>query len=215
MRIATSGQRAAAFGFCFDQLVRGGLRGVWVRGSVPASGAVWAANHHSWWDGFVANAVLRQAGQHPSLVMDADSLRQFSFRRDLGALPADQPRAALAALRAGRTVIIFPEAALRAPGRLGPLAPGAAWLARGSGAPLVIAATRIVMRGQQKPEAYVDVRISEDGELSEQLARSLRDLDDRLADSDPREPLPGFRLAVTGLSSWDERIARVATWMRR
>jgi 1-acyl-sn-glycerol-3-phosphate acyltransferase len=215
MRVATSGQRAAAFGFFFDQLVRGGLRGVWVRGAVPTGGAVWAANHHSWWDGFVANAVLREGGHRPSLVMDADNLSRFSFLGDLGALPADQPRAAVSALRDGRTVIIFPEADLRAPGPLGPLAPGAEWLARRGGVPLVLAATRIVMRGQQKPEAYVDLRPGDPGGISAPLAGALRDLDAELADGDPRQPLPGFELVVAGRSSWDERIARASALVRR
>ncbi|MEP7088901.1 MAG: lysophospholipid acyltransferase family protein [Nocardioidaceae bacterium] len=215
MKVGSRGQRAAAFGFCFEQLLKGGLRGVWVRGAAPSGGAVWAANHHSWWDGFVANAVLLHAGHHPSLVMDADNLRQFSFLRDLGALPADQPRAALRALHEGRTVIVFPESELRPSGPLGPLAPGASWLARRSGVPLAIAATRVVLRGQQKPEAYVDISVSAHGEVSEPLAGSLQRLDAELAERDPREPLPGFSLVVPGRSSWDERITTVSGWLRR
>lgn len=215
MRVVTTHQRVAALGFCFDQLVRGGLRGIWLRGTIPSGGALWAANHHSWWDGFVANAILRHAGHQPSLVMDADNLHKFSFLKDLGALPADQPRTALAALRAGRTVIIFPEAELRAAGPLGPLAPGAAWLAGRSGAPLVLAATRIVLRGHQKPEAYVDVSLSADGDVADHLARRLRDLDVELAENDPRQTLPDFDLVVPGRGSWDERITRVSEWVRQ
>ena len=215
MRVGTTAQRSATFGFFFDQLVRGGLRGVWLRGSAPTGGAVWAANHHSWWDGFVANAVLRDLGHRPALVMDAENLGRFGFLRDLGALPADQPRTALTALREGHTVIIFPEGELRTPGPLGPLAPGAAWLSRVSGKPLVLAATRIVLRGDQKAEAYVDVGISEHDDLASELAGRLQQLDKELVSNDPRQPLPGFEQVVRGRSSWDERITRMSSWVQR
>jgi 1-acyl-sn-glycerol-3-phosphate acyltransferase len=215
MRVGTTAQRAAAFGFFFDQLVRGGLRGVWLRGAAPAGGAVWAANHHSWWDGFVANAVLRHLGHHPALVMDAENLERFAFLKDLGALPAHRPRTALTALRDGRTVIIFPEGELRPPGPLGPLAPGAVWLSRVSAKPLVLAATRIVLRGDQKPEAYVDVSLAGDEDIAAQLSRRLTHLDNELAEDDPRKPLPGFDLVVPGRSSWDERITRLSALVQR
>ena len=208
-------QRAAALGFCFEQLLKGGLRGVWVRGAAPSGGALWAANHHSWWDGFVANAVLLHAGQRPSLVMDEDNLRRFSFLGDAGALPTGRPRAALAALQQGRTVIIFPESQLRPAGPLGPVAPGASWLARRAGVPLVVAATRVVLRGQQKPEAYVDIRASPPDEVAVQLSCSLRALDTELGGSDPMVPLPGFDLVVPGRPSWDERITSASAWVHR
>ncbi|UQX86857.1 1-acyl-sn-glycerol-3-phosphate acyltransferase [Jatrophihabitans telluris] len=204
----TSSRRAAAFGFCFEQLVRGGLRGVWLRNTPPAAAFVWAANHHSWWDGFVANAVLRHHGHEPCLLMDADNLRRFGFLTDLGAIPVDQPRKALAALGSGRPLIIFPEAELRAPGPLGPITPGAQWLARKAQVPIAIAATRVVLRGHQKPEAYVDVSVSPDGDVAGELAARLQVLDGELADSDPREPLAGFATVLTGRLSWDERISR-------
>lgn len=215
MRLGTTTQRNAAFVFFFDQLVRSGVRGVWLRGTAPAGGAVWAANHHSWWDGFVANAVLRHLGHRPALVMDAENLQRFGFLRDLGALPADRPRSAVTALREGRTVIIFPEGELRTPGPLGPLAPGATWLARLSGKPLVLAATRVVLRGEQKPEAYVDVALADHDDLTGQLAGRLQQLDKELVSSDPRQPLPGFEQVVRGRSSWDERITRLSARVQR
>jgi hypothetical protein len=198
-------------------MLRGGLRGVWRRGALPPpDGALWVANHHSWWDGFVANAVLRHAGHRPALVMDADNLQTFRFLEDIGALPADQPRRALAALRDGRTVIIFPEGELRPTGPLGPVAAGATWLARRGAVPVVLAATRVVLRGQQKPEAYVDLHLAAaDVDLGEELAGLLRRLDDELSSGDPRQPLPGFSLVVPGRSSWDERISRVSAAVRR
>jgi 1-acyl-sn-glycerol-3-phosphate acyltransferase len=200
----------ALLGFCFDQLLRGGLRGVWVRGALPNGACVWAANHHSWWDGFVANGVLRQAGQQPALAMDGANLDRFGFLGKLGALPVERPRLALTTLQGGRSLIIFPEAQLRSPGALGPVAPGASWLAHRAGVPLAIAATRVVLRGHQKPEAYVDLTVSPVLEVGAELGARLQQLDCELAESDPLLPLPAFRQVVAGRLSWDERIDRWA-----
>jgi 1-acyl-sn-glycerol-3-phosphate acyltransferase len=199
---------AVVFGFCFDQLIRGGLRGIWLRGTVAEGTCVWAANHHSWWDGFVADAVLRNAGHRTSLAMDAENLRRFGFLENLGAVPADRPRLALASLHSGRSLIIFPEAELRPPGPLGSVAPGAGWLARKAGVPVAVAASRIVLRGHQKPEAYIDVSVSDDRDFEGELRLRLKMLDAELALGDPRTPLPGFTRVVAGRRSWDERISQ-------
>jgi 1-acyl-sn-glycerol-3-phosphate acyltransferase len=138
-------------------------------------------------------------------------LRRVAFLTSLGAIPADRPRAALDALRAGRALIIFPEAELRPLGPLGPTAPGAGWLARRSTVPLVTAATRVVLRGHQKPEAYVDITVSPDNTVAavnDQLASRLDQLDTELAHSDPRLPLPTFTRVLSGRLGWDERITQ-------
>ena len=70
------------------QLVRLGLRGVWVRGDLPPSAAIWAANHHSWWDAFVAAAVLRERQRPAALLMDEDNLDAFRFVRSAGVIYA-------------------------------------------------------------------------------------------------------------------------------
>lgn len=215
MRVPASLDTTPAILFGFDQLVRGGLRGVWMRGTIPAGPFVWAANHHSWWDGFVANAVLRHADHEAALVMDAANLKKFSFLQKAGVIPAESPRAAIAALRRGRALVIFPEGELRPPGGVGPVAPGAVWLSRHADVPLVLAVTRVVLRGQQSPEAYVDVRPCEQGDLREELDAGVRALDAELVTSDPCEPLPGFTRIVKGRPSWDERISTWAGRVRR
>jgi len=71
---AAEGPAASVPGRLLDigltRLVRRGLPGVWVRGELPVSAATWAANHHSWWDGFVAAAVLREQRRLAALLMD-------------------------------------------------------------------------------------------------------------------------------------------------
>ena len=213
-RLPSTASRALDFGL--TQLVRRGLRGVWVRGELPRSGALWAANHHSWWDGFVAAAVLRAEHRPAALLMDEENLRAFRFLRSAGAIPAQRPREALRLLRAGRVLVIFPEGELRSPGPLGPLARGAAWLGQRAPAAVVPVAVRVVNRGHQYPEAIVDISSPvAPAELPAVLAARLGELDTAIQHSDPRRPVPGFRYAVAGRPSWDERISRWAAVIRR
>ncbi|MCW2529022.1 MAG: phospholipid/glycerol acyltransferase [Pseudonocardiales bacterium] len=202
---------ARALQFGLEQLVRRGLRGVWLQGEMPAGAFVWAANHHSWWDGFVASSVLKARGRRPSLLMDGDNLSRFNFLESIGVIPTARPRAALDALRAGRVLILFPEAELRAPGEIGPLARGATWIAERAPAPLIPVSLRVIARGHEYPEAYIRIGPAVDASsfssaMSDQLAR----LDADLRSGDPRQPLGGFQQIIRGRSSWDERIARLA-----
>lgn len=200
---------ARALGFGFEQLVRRGLRGVWVRGELPSGGCVWAANHQSWWDGFVAAAVLREQRRPAALLMDGDNLGDYKFLTGLGLISAKRIRQGMQSLRDGRVLIIFPESELRAAGPVGTLSPGAGWLARQAPAPLVPVAVRVAARGHQYPEALVDIGAACPPErLPEKLAALVNRLDAELLHSDPREPLPGFERLITGRPSWDERIDR-------
>ncbi|MDQ6937655.1 MAG: 1-acyl-sn-glycerol-3-phosphate acyltransferase [Actinomycetota bacterium] len=204
----------------FDRLVMRELRGVWVRGHVPRTGAVWITNHHSWWDVFATVALLRREHPgRPGVLMDPANLATMPFLRHAGALGTGELRTAVARVRGGDVMIIFPEGDLRPAGPLGPVRPGAEWIARWADAPVVVAATRVVLRGRQAPEAYLDLEPtagSGDGgrdrswELGPPaaLAHRLTVLDEELAHSDPDVPLPGFREVVSGARSWEERIAR-------
>jgi 1-acyl-sn-glycerol-3-phosphate acyltransferase len=215
-----SGQRPAlparALGFGFEQLVRQGLRGVWRRGELPPGACVWAANHHSWWDGFLAAAVLRRQQRAAALLMDGDNLSDYRFLSALGVIPANRPRQALASLRNGRVLVIFPEGELRPAGPLGELAPGAAWLARQAPAPLLPVAVRVAARGQQYPEGLIDIGVPcPPDRLADVLGAQLAGLDAAIAAADPRRPLPGFHRVVPGRLSWDERIDRWSSRLGR
>ena len=189
----TAAGRALAAGLA--QLARQGLRGVWVRGRLARSPVVWAANHHSWWDGFVAAAVLREQHRSAALLMDGDNLRAFGFLRSAGVISAQRPREALQALREGRVLVIFPEGELRPPGPLGAAAPGAAWLGRRAPAAVVPVAVRVISRGQQYPEALVDIAPAVAPEdLPAALAGRLRALDQLILGADPARA--GARIPV-------------------
>ncbi|HEU5473314.1 MAG TPA: lysophospholipid acyltransferase family protein [Actinophytocola sp.] len=199
-----------------EHLVRRGLRGVWLRGRPPAGPFVWAANHHSWWDPFVAAAVVGRLGRAPAVLMEQDNLRRFGVARLLGAFGTAQLRQGLHHLRRGRVLIIFPEGVLRPPARLAALADGAAWYARRAEIPLCAVAARIVLRGHQAPEAYLDMSTVDTSapvagvtaRLEQVLAVQLGELDRSIATSDPRRPLPGFTPYLEGRRSWDERWSR-------
>lgn len=205
-----------------DQLVRRNLRGVWVRGQVPAGPAVWAANHHSWWDFFAAASALRAGGrQDVGVLMDATNVGRRALYDRVGVVPTDRLRTAVELLRTGMVLIVFPEGRLWPTGPLRETAPGARWLAERSDAALHAVATRVVLRAQQAPEAYFDIspalpvgdRASTDQRsdgLATELSRRLAVVDDALATGDPERPLPGFTEVVTGVRSWNERFGRQA-----
>jgi 1-acyl-sn-glycerol-3-phosphate acyltransferase len=198
---------ARALSAGLDQLVQRGLRGVWLRGELPAGGCIWAANHHSWWDGFLASAVLRRQGRRAALLMDGANLADYRFLAPLGVIPASHLRQALQALRQDRVLVVYPEAELRPPGPVGELAPGAAWLARRAPAPVLPVAVRVTVRGHQYPEAVLDIGPAcPPDRLAGELAGRVAELDAALAQGDPREPLPGFHRLIAGRPSWDERI---------
>ena len=204
---------ARVLGVGVRQLVRQGLRGVWLRGQLPAGGCVWAANHHSWWDGFVAAAVLGELRRPAALLMDGDNLADYGFLAALGVIATGRPRQALQSLRNGRVLVIFPEGELRPAGSVGELAPGAGWLARRAPAPLAPVAVRVAARGHQYAEALVDIGPPcGPDRLAAELTARVAGLDAAIAGADPREPVPGFTRVVTGRLSWDERIDR---WARR
>ena len=200
----------------FVRMVHARMRGVWVRGAPPSGPAVWAANHHSWWDPFVAHALLGLADRETGVVMDDANLAGFPFLRRVGVLGTRELKAVTDEVRRGRVMIIFPEGELRPAGPPGPIARGAAWLAGRADAQLLSVGMRVTMRGHEAPEAYVDVvpvrrqldPLATTTRLAETMRASLADIDALIAESDPRLPLPGFRQAVRGRRSWDERLSR-------
>lgn len=124
--------------------VRGSLAGVWVRGRLPAGPVVWAASHHSWWDPFIAAELLTGAGRPMVLLADPANVRQYRFARRIGVVGADELRTALAAVRGGAVLVIYPEGELLPAGPPGPLAPGAAWTAARAPARLCSVAVRAI-----------------------------------------------------------------------
>lgn len=196
--------------------VAGQLRGVWVRGAMPEGAAIIAPNHHSWWDGYVLHSLCHALGHRFRVLMTGRQLAAFPYLRRIGALPDAAIRPALREAQTGAWVVVFAEGLVRPAGPVGALLPGAGWLARQAGVPLVPVALRVVMRGQQQPEAYLRFGASTTAEgLASALAGELALLDAELLGSDPEQPLAGYLKLVGRGGSQNERLAgagKVLSW---
>ncbi len=207
-----------------ERSLRHGLAGVWGRfeGPPPEAGAVVVANHHAWWDAYLAWGLAVRHGRPAGAVMDDVQLARFGFFKHLGAIPASRPRAAARHAAAGAWLVVFPEGRLRAPGPLGPTRPGAAAIARWADVPLWPVAFRAVIRGTERPEVYVRAGTPmPPGTSAETAIAALTDVLARLdadlgAAADPEAPLAGYEPWWHGTRSASERAAWVARlWGRR
>ncbi|GAA4004722.1 1-acyl-sn-glycerol-3-phosphate acyltransferase [Deinococcus rubellus] len=194
--------------------IRNGLRGVWVRGGLPAGAAVLAPSHQSWWDGYALREVAWQLGQPFGVLMSERQLTTFPFLRLIGAIGAHELRPALRLLQAGSWVVVFPEGRIETPGKVRRVQAGAAWLAGASGAALIPVALRVVLRGQPRPEAYMRFGQAVSGpDLPEALQAELELLDAELLGSDPEQPLAGYLRFVGGPSGRDGQPDLAARWL--
>jgi 1-acyl-sn-glycerol-3-phosphate acyltransferase len=200
--------------------LRRGLAGVWSRAEapMPGGGAVVVANHHSWWDAYLAWAVADRHGRPSGAIMDDAQLARFRFFRRVGAVSDREPRAAARRAAAGAWLFVYLEGELRPPGPLGPARPGAAAVARWAGVPVLPLAIRCVMRGGERPEVYLlfgaSLASGVDHETVERaLAALLERLDrDLAAAQDAEAPLPGYDPWWPTAGSSHERLARWRAW---
>lgn len=199
--------------------MRRGLAGVWSRyqGVPLRAGAVLVANHHSWWDTYLALGIPGYHGCASAGIMDEAQLERFPFFRRLGVVSRREVRQATRLAAAGHQLIVFLEGSLRAPGPLGPTREGAAVIARWAQVPIVPVAIRVVMRGADRPEAYVLFgEALPSGTDHAQVVATLTALLSRLdadlgAAPDVERPLPEYH------PWWPERQRsheRIARWRR-
>jgi len=187
---------------------------------LPPGGVVLAANHHSWWDGYLAWWLVKRLGRKPGVVMDASQLKRFRFFRHLGAIGHTELRAALRRLAGGEVMLIYPEGALRPAGPVSRLRAGAVFVAQHAQVPVMPLAIRVLMRGAEHPEALMRLgeplplsgdREALTGRLECALNDLLADLDVRVT-ADPEQPPPGCDTLLSGArsmhhkTSWVERL---------
>ncbi|GAA6750860.1 lysophospholipid acyltransferase family protein [Thermus antranikianii] len=197
--------------------LRRSLRGVYLRGEVPPGPLVLAMNHHSYFDGHLVWFLGKRHRHSLSLLVAEENLKAFPVLALAGALEAGRVREALRRLARGEWVAVFPEGALRYPGPLGPLRPGASWLARKAGVPLLPVACRVALRGFEHPEAFLwaGEPLTPEGDLEGALGELLAHLDRLLAQTHPREVPEGFREAFRGRRSLEERVRPLVEAVRR
>jgi 1-acyl-sn-glycerol-3-phosphate acyltransferase len=200
----------------FFKSLKESLRGVYIKGEIPKGPMVLAMNHHSYFDGHLMWFLAKLEGQKFSILVLEETLKAFPVLKLVGALEARRLREALKRLKMGEWVGIFPEGELYYPGPLGPLKPGAVWLARKAGVPILPIACRVAVRGFEHPEAFLLVSppISSDEDLERVLGGTLRELDDILRNTHPREIPEGFREILKGRRSLDERMSPLAKLIR-
>lgn len=131
-------------------------------------GYIGVANHHSWWDGFVALILHRRENdKRPFSIMMSDrELMRFPYFRMLGAFSVDASsvRAARESIvyaaeeaRAGAGVWLLPDGILRPPQTPLAFTAGFVHAARRADVPILPMAMRFVFLGRRQPEILVAI----------------------------------------------------------
>lgn len=196
------------------------LRGVYLKNEMPElpdGGFILAANHHSWWDGYAVWLLSRHLKRTVSGLMERRQLERFPFFRAVGMVADHELRTAMRRLERGDMLLVFPEAALRAPGEVEEVKEGIFFLTRVSGAPVIPLAVRCAVRGAQRPElllAFGEALAADarHADYIEAVNRLLDMLDRNVRTAHPERPLPGFITLSSGAGNTDERTGRLSRW---
>lgn len=209
--------------------LRGHFRVIYVRGAPPpeSNAVILYANHHYWWDGYLAYWLIRSWGWRGLAWMEA--YRRFPPFHALGALPfpSDDPaqrartiRRTLKALQVGRTALaLFPEGKLHGDTeRLLPFQRSLHWLAcRLPEAVVLPLAIHIEPAYHQYPRAYLCVGAPFRSALNDEarwlaaaadtLAQQLQQVraDARAAVAEDDIIALGYRVLLQGKRSIHER----------
>lgn len=206
-----------ALPYLIRRSVRRGLRGVYARGAwdaLPPGGVLLAANHHTWWDLYLAWSIGQRLKRPLSGLILPETLRQFPFFRSIGAVPTTELREVLRRLGRGELVVVFPEGELRPAGPVGALEPGLAFLAGRARVPVYPVAIRAAMRGAERPEVFLALGSPvEPSEVAAALTGLLAELEADLQRYDPEQPPPGFVRWSGGGGSTNERTSWVSWWL--
>jgi len=209
--------------FIIQRSLRTRLNAIWAKGdwlSLPASGFIFAINHHSWWDVYLAFLMHKQLKRKLSAIMDDEQLNTFKFFRNIGAVGRKELRESVRRLKQGDMFIIFPEGELQQNGPVKHLEKGVTFLARASKTDVYPLVFRVLMRGAQHPEAFIvmgeKLLLSGDdatdlAQLQDALNALLKRVDDLLLRTHPEEAPEGFERWLSGKSSTSER----TRWLRR
>lgn len=177
---------------------RTGLDGIHVthleraRRLVAEGPVIFAANHVSWWDGFVMALLNKQLDIDYVVLMEAQQLRVFSFFQAFGAVGVDRDRPEggqeaiakiLQGISTGRSAWIFPQGRQR-PWSMRPLGlrSGVAVLASQAAVPVVPVSIAYPFLKSGQPTALIDFGEAIPGRsdtLLEQLETALSETLDR------------------------------------
>ena len=197
---------------------------------------IFYANHHSWWDGYLAQILVRQIyGLEAYLMMDVQQLRRYRFFSWAGCFSVDRQdgREALRSIiyvnqelkaKPGRALWIFPQGEIR-PQEQRPLAfyPGLAHLIKRLGPCYTYpVATRFEFTREQFPEIFIRVgqaRYFGENEklqiknLTTELETSLTDALDQLRDDLSQGHPSDFVTIIKGKGSTDTSLDKLFKWL--
>lgn len=215
IRDQKGGLFASVIDWYIARKVRTSFRGVWVRGTLPAStnGLIPYLNHSSFWDGFLAHQLGKLAGWDTYALMEEENLAKYRFHARIGAFSVRRgdPRSAVETLRYAKSVlarpnaavVIFPEGEIRAgQGPLGAFSRGIEVLARTSKKLSVPIAIRYAFLEHEHPDVLIDVGTPHaPGELDAYEA-GLNEVYSRVMQARSTE---GFTLRIKGRSGVQDR----------
>jgi 1-acyl-sn-glycerol-3-phosphate acyltransferase len=199
----------------FQFKMRRAFRAVWMSGSLPRGDEPFLvyANHTSFWDGFLAQAIAQHSSRDVYAVMEEHNLARYRFLARVGAISIrrDDARSALETFkyvttvltRPSATVFIFPQGKIISnQQRPLQLERGAALLARMGKVRCVPIALRYTMFEHEFPDVLVSVGAPHVATSIEEMEKNLTALCDEL--SLRRDP-SGFDVIVAGRQSVAER----------
>lgn len=206
--------------------VRRNIHAVWVKGgldTVPKGNYILAPNHHSWWDAYLLWFITRKLKCDFRVLMDEGQLSKFYFFRHLGAIGASEIRTALRFLKqnnASNVLVVFPEGGIKAPSQLQDIEKGLDYFSQKATVPVVPLAMRIVFRGAQLPEVFLNFgapigfspQLAEDYIIS--INNLLADLEDDISMLPPEEDVKEYLVWQTPKLRFDERMAQFLAFGR-
>lgn len=209
--------------FIIQRALKTKLNAIWAKGNwsdLPKDGFIFAVNHHSWWDVYLALLMHKQLKRKISAIMDDTQLNTFKFFRNLGAVGRKEIREAIKRLKQGHMFFIFPEGDLQQNGTVKHLERGVTFLAKTSNTSIYPLVFKVVMRGAQHPEAFIllgeKLELSHDEEtdllaLKNALNDLLSQVDSTLATTHPEKAPEEFERWLAGQASVSERMS----WLGR
>ncbi len=215
---------ALSFPHLARRALRRGLHQVWLQGDfgrLPDGPFILASNHHSWWDLYLAWEVRQRLARPLVALMQEETLGRFPFFQHLGVVSRRKPRSALRRLKEGWVLQLFPEGEMRQAGRVEKVEGGLEFFARRSQAPVIPLAIRVVLRGAERPEAFLVLGpvLQGDEAVAERFATAINsllgELDAALLAWHPEALPPGFASWFPTSRRFDERVASLGRLWRR
>jgi 1-acyl-sn-glycerol-3-phosphate acyltransferase len=207
--------------------MRRGLHAIWHQGNwedLPKTGIIFASNHPSWWDMYICWLIGQKLDRPLSGIFRDKTLKTFPFFRHIGGIGQREIREALRRLNKGHILQLFPSGDMQYK-QLNHSHQGTAFLAAKSKSWVYPLALHVVVRGAQKPEAFVilgeklepcDHPAQFTSELERRINLMLENLEEQLSKTHPEAKPEGFEAWLKPTLRFDQRIIKLQRfWIQR